>query len=103
MMPRSAARRMAVVVLAAALAITCACTSGMVYEAEQIPAMAGAVNINTATIAELEALPGVGRRTAQAIVDHRARNGEFRRVEHVMLVQGMSEKRFLEMIHLITH
>ena len=53
-----------------------------------------AVNINTATIAELEALPGIGETLAKRIVEYRDKNGKFRRSEHLMLVTGVSERRF---------
>jgi competence ComEA-like helix-hairpin-helix protein len=53
-----------------------------------------AVNINTATAAELEKLPDIGAKTAEKIVAHRTRFGPFRRVEHLMLVEGISDKKF---------
>jgi competence protein ComEA len=56
-----------------------------------------AININTATAAELESLPHIGKKTAQAIVEFREQNGPFRRVEQVMLIRGLSERRFVEM------
>ncbi|HEV7701561.1 MAG TPA: helix-hairpin-helix domain-containing protein [Pyrinomonadaceae bacterium] len=56
-----------------------------------------AINVNTATVAELESLPYVGKKTADAIVEFRERNGPFRRVEQVMLIRGLSERRFAEM------
>lgn len=62
---------------------------------------AGRVNINTATTVELEGLPGVGKVIAERIVEHRTRFGPFRRVEHLMMVRGISEKKFLQMQPLI--
>ena len=56
----------------------------------------GAININTATVDELEKLPHIGRKTAEAIIQFRTENGPFRRVEHLHLVRGVSEKRFSE-------
>jgi competence protein ComEA len=47
------------------------------------------VNVNTATSTELETLPGVGPHTAQAIIDHRAKNGPFLAVEELMDVRGI--------------
>lgn len=52
------------------------------------------LNINSATATELERLPGVGPKLAQAIIAFRARNGPFQRTEHLILVPGMSEARF---------
>lgn len=52
------------------------------------------VNINHATREELERLPGIGAGLAERIVEHRARHGAFRRVEHLLAVRGISESRF---------
>ncbi len=54
------------------------------------------VNINTASIEELETLPHIGRKIAEAIIKSRTENGPFRRPEHLMLIRGISEERFLE-------
>ena len=55
-----------------------------------------AVNINNATIEDLEKLPRVGNETARKIIEHREKFGKFRRVEHLILVKGMSDKKFRE-------
>lgn len=60
------------------------------------------VNINAASTAELEKLPGVGRGLAARIVAHRAEYGPFRRPEHLMMVRGISDRRFRAMRALIT-
>ncbi|AEB06935.1 competence protein ComEA helix-hairpin-helix repeat protein [Coriobacterium glomerans PW2] len=52
------------------------------------------VNINTATAEELDALPGVGPSTAQAIIDDRTQNGPFSGIEDLMRVSGIGEKKF---------
>ena len=52
------------------------------------------INLNTATSEELETLPGVGKIIAQRIVAHRQRYGPFRRVEHLMMVRGISDRKF---------
>ena len=56
-----------------------------------------AVNINTATAEELEKLPHVGKETARKIIEHREKYGNFRRAEHLILVKGISDKKFREM------
>jgi competence ComEA-like helix-hairpin-helix protein len=56
-----------------------------------------AVNLNTAGVAELETIPGIGRETAKKIIAHREKYGKFRRVEHLMLVRGVSDKKFREL------
>ena len=74
------------------------CSSRVVYEEQSLFApTTSALNINTATAKELESLPHIGRKTAQKIIQFREDNGPFRRVEHLMQIRGISEKRFLEL------
>ena len=47
------------------------------------------LDLNRATAAELEALPGIGERRAQAILDYRTVSGGFDRVEDLLLVEGI--------------
>jgi competence protein ComEA len=61
------------------------------------PAAAAVVNINTATAAEFEALPGIGAKTAARIVEYRQKNGPFKKVEELMNVRGLGEKNFLKL------
>jgi competence protein ComEA len=56
-----------------------------------------AVNINTATAADFEGLPGIGARTAARIVEYRQKNGPFKKVEELMNVRGLGEKSFLKL------
>ena len=60
------------------------------------------VNINTASAADLEALPGVGAKLASRIIDYRQKNGPFKKVEELMNVQGIGEKNFLKLKNQIT-
>ena len=53
-----------------------------------------AVNINTATKEELDALPEIGPVKAQAIVDYRNANGRFKTPEDIMKVNGIKEGTF---------
>jgi competence protein ComEA len=53
------------------------------------PASSGPVDLNSATVEQLDALPGVGPATAQAIVDHRDRNGPFASVDQLGDVRGI--------------
>jgi competence protein ComEA len=55
------------------------------------------VNLNTATAAELDDLPGVGPATATAILDYRREHGRFMRIEDIMEVRGIGEKKFEKM------
>jgi competence ComEA-like helix-hairpin-helix protein len=60
------------------------------------------ININTASGEELERLPGIGKGLAARIVEHRERHGAFRRVEHLIIVRGISERRFEELRTFVT-
>lgn len=60
------------------------------------------VNLNTASPEELERLPGVGKALAARIVSYRRAQGSFRRVEHLLIVPGISERRFRTMRAQIT-
>jgi competence protein ComEA len=60
------------------------------------------VNLNTATVAELETLPGIGRRTAERIVEYRQKAGGFKKIEELMNVRGIGEKSFLRLRSLVT-
>lgn len=79
------------------------CSSRVDYEpAANNISTSAAVNINTATVDELEKLPHIGRKTAEAIVDFRSKNGPFRRPEMIMQIRGISESRFTEIKPYIT-
>jgi competence protein ComEA len=65
-------------------------------------AVGAPININTASAAQLATLPGIGARTAQAIVDHRQKAGGFKKIEELMNVKGIGEKSFLKMKPMVT-
>ncbi|MCY4027302.1 MAG: ComEA family DNA-binding protein [Acidobacteria bacterium] len=60
------------------------------------------VDINRATLAELDTLPGVGPRTAQRILEYREENDGFTRIEELMNVRGIGERTFLRLKPLVT-
>jgi competence protein ComEA len=60
-----------------------------------------AVNINRASPEELEKLPHIGAKLAQDIVEHRSRFSSFRKTEHLLLIEGISDKRYREIKNLI--
>lgn len=55
------------------------------------------VNINTATVSELETIPGVGESTAKAIVEYRTETGRFATIEDVQNVSGIGKSKFEKM------
>ena len=54
------------------------------------------INLNTASAMELERLPGVGPVLAERIITYRNEHGRFRRAEHLMMVRGVSDRKFRE-------
>jgi competence protein ComEA len=86
---------------ASALALTVVLLSGLTASAQQTEkgaATTGAtINLNSATVEELEGLPGIGPKTAQLIVEYRQKSGGFKKIEELMNVKGIGEKSFLKL------
>jgi len=59
------------------------------------------ININIASAEELEKLPGFGKVIAERIVSYREQYGRFRRPEELMMVTGVSDKKFREIREMI--
>ena len=62
----------------------------------------GPLNLNTATVSQLETLPGIGKSTAERILEYREKSGGFRKIEDLMNVRGIGEKSFLKLKPLVT-
>jgi len=67
-----------------------------------LPVLQTRININTASANELETLPGIGKSLAERIIAHREKYGPFRRPEHLIIVRGISDKRFRALRDLVT-
>lgn len=65
------------------------------------PALSGKVNINTATLEQLEMLPRIGTKTAQSIIEYRTHNGLFEKAEDLTKVRGIGQKTVEELEHFI--
>ena len=63
---------------------------------------AAPIDVNTATVDQLEALPGIGPTLAAAIVQERERNGPFRSVDDLNRVPGIGDGRLAQLRDLVT-
>lgn len=61
------------------------------------PAAGGPVDLNAATLEQLDALPGIGPVMAQRILDHRSDHGPFRTIEELAEVPGIGERRLADL------
>ena len=75
--------------VAAAAALLLAVATVPVFAAD-----AGKVNVNSASVEQLQLLPRIGPAVAQRIVEHREKNGPFKKVEDLLNVRGIGEKTF---------
>ena len=90
------------VVMVLALVVPVAQAQEKTDKAKLAATASAPINLNTATVAQLETLPGIGSRTAQLIVEHRQKNGGFKKIEELMNIKGIGEKSFLKIKPLVT-
>ena len=64
-------------------------------------AKAAKIDLNRASSEELQALPGVGVRTAELIIGYREEHGRFEKIEDLMNVRGIGERTFLRLRELV--
>lgn len=74
-----------------------AATPALAQDAPPVASAAATVNINTASVPQLESLPGIGVKTAERILEYRQKNGPFKKIEELMNVKGIGEKSFLKL------
>ncbi len=60
------------------------------------------IDLNTATLSQLKGLPGIGPVIAERILELREKSGPFKRIEDLMNIRGIGEKKFLKLKDLIT-
>jgi competence protein ComEA len=60
------------------------------------------ININSASVAELVTLPGIGDKIAQAVIDHRTAKGPFKAAEDLKDVKGIGDAKYETIKDLIT-
>lgn len=60
------------------------------------------ININTATVEELDALPGIGPTYAERIIEYRTKNGTFKDVSELMNISGIGQKTLDKILEYIT-
>ena len=63
---------------------------------------ASKINLNSATAEQLMSIPGIGPATAKLIIEHRTKAGKFSRVEEIMNIRGIGEKKFEQIKNLLT-
>ena len=62
----------------------------------------GKININTATLEQLDTLPGIGPAIAQRIIDYRTQNGDFKKIDDLKNVRGIGDVMFDQIKDLVT-
>lgn len=64
--------------------------------------IANQTNVNTASAAELEKLPGIGKKSAEAIVAYRTEKGKFKTLKDLLKVKGVGKKTVEKIQNLVS-
>jgi len=80
---------------AIAAILVAACAFAVLAQGKQPPAHP--LDLNVANLKELEEVPGIGPKTAQAIIDFRHKSGRFHRVEDLLAIKGISQRKLDKM------
>lgn len=85
-----------------ALAFSLLMSVAALAQQQKKPSPTEPLDLNTATVEELETLPGIGPTTAKAIVRFREKSGPFRRVEELRAIRGITKKKLEKIRPLVT-
>lgn len=69
-------------------------TAASTTKASQETRISSKININSADLDSLSQLPGIGKKTAQAIINYRKTNGKFKTPADLLNVKGIGQKKF---------
>ena len=86
----------------AALGIAATTSFAAAAQQDQAAPAKATINLNTATLDQLTTLPGIGQKTAERILEYRAKSGGFKKIEELMNVKGIGEKSFLKIKPLVS-
>lgn len=86
--------RRAKIVCVLALCLGLALSSASVLAQKSVTPATEKVNLNTATAEQLQSISGIGPATAKSILEYRAKVGKFNKVEEIINVKGIGEKKF---------
>jgi len=85
-------RTKVICVLALCLGLALSSVSVLAQKSAAVPSEK--ITLNTATAEQLQSIPGIGPSTAKSILDYRAKVGKFNKIEEIINVKGIGEKKF---------
>jgi competence protein ComEA len=91
---RHSDQRTVAIALAISVALLCVYTTTKKQETFEAKPYKFRIDINTATLGELQTLPGIGPKLAESIVQYRDQHTPIREFEEIMNVRGIGEKRY---------